>query len=153
MTLIVGTNSYVDEAYITNYATERGITLTGDVSVLGIRAMDYLNSLNWKGQKTDPSQPLDWPRMGVYVDGVLLDSSVVPSDIEQAQAAQAIEIDQGNDPTAIVGRATKKEKLGTLEVEYMDNASNTYYSQWVSGLLRPYLSGSGGAFNINVGHA
>ncbi len=43
MTLVVGTNSYIDEAYITNYATERGIILTGDVSVLGIRAMDYLN--------------------------------------------------------------------------------------------------------------
>lgn len=153
MALIVGTNSYVDEAYITNYATERGITLTGDVSVLGIRAMDYLNSLNWKGQKTDASQPLDWPRTGVYVDGVLLDSSVVPSDIGQAQAAQAIEIDQGNDPNAVVGRATKKEKLDTLEVEYMDDSSNTFYSQWVSGLLRPYLSGSGGAFNIKVGHA
>jgi len=31
MTLVVGTNSYVDEAYINNYANDRGVALTGDV--------------------------------------------------------------------------------------------------------------------------
>lgn len=150
MALVVGTNSYVDAAYITQYATDRGFTLSGDPDQLGLRAMDYLETQNWKGQKTDPNQPLEWPRSGVYVDGQLIDSSTVPSDIEKAQAQLSIEIDQGNDPNAVIGRATKKEKLDTLEVEYQDNASTTFYSPQVNRYLDKYLDSANSGYSFGI---
>ena len=152
MSLIVGTNSYVDADYINNYATERGYTLTSSADIVGLKAMDYLNLQNWKGEKTDPEQDLDWPRKNVYVNGKLIDSTVVPNDIKKAQAQLSLEIDQGNDPTAVQSRKVKREKLDTLEVEYADNSSSTFYSPFTSGLLSKYLqSGSmGRGYSFNV---
>lgn len=150
MALIVGTNSYVDAAFITQYATDRGITLTGDADQLGLRAMDYLETQTWKGTKTDANQPLEWPRSGVYVQGVLIDSSTVPSDIEKAQAQLSIEIDQGNDPNAVLGRSTKREKLDALEVEYMDNASNSFYSPLTGRYINKYLASANSGYSFNV---
>ena len=118
-----------------------------------IKAMDVIEPLNWQGEKTDVAQDLEWPRAGVYINGLLIDSTVVPEAIKSGQMAQAIVIVQGFDANDTIGRATKKEKLDTLEVEYMDNASNTSYSPWVDGILAPYLTGSTGGFNIDVVHA
>ena len=147
MALVVGTNSYVDEAYITTYATDRGITLTGDASVLGVQAMDYLEAQNFKGSKTDSAQPLQWPRTGVYIDGVLVDSAVVPSEVEVAQAVIAVSISQGYNPNATYGPAVKREKVDVIEIEYQDNAGATDYSPAITNALRPIVDGSaGGAF-------
>ena len=144
MALIVGTNSYVDEAYITTYATDRGITLTTDVSVLGIQAMDYLEAQNFKGFKTDSSQPLQWPRTDVYIDGVLIDGSAVPSEVEVAQAVIAVSIDQGYNPNATYGPAVKREKVDVIEIEYQDGARSTAYSPAINNALAPLIrSGSG----------
>ena len=153
MTVTVGANSYVDETQLEAYAALRGHTLVQDPSVLLIKAMDVIEPMSWQGEKTDSAQPLQWPRTGVYIDGILIDSSVVPTDIESSQMAQAIVIDQGFNPNSTIGRATKKKKLGTMEIEYMDNASNTSYSPWVNGILQPYLDGSSSFFNMEVSHA
>ena len=154
MTVTIGVDSYVDESELEAYALARGITLTTDSSVLLIQTMDVIEPMKWQGYKTVSTQPLQWPRTDVYINGALIDSTIVPTDIKNGQMAQAIVIDEGYNPNATVGRATKKEKLDTLEVEYMDSASNTSYSNWVNNLLQPYLNArSGGPFNMWVNHA
>lgn len=148
MSLVISTNSYVDEAYITAYATARGITLTGDVAVLGVQAMDYLESQNFKGSKTDSAQPLQWPRAGVYIDGVLIESSIVPSEVEVAQAVIAVSIFQGYNPNATYGPAVKREKVDVIETEYQDGARSTDYSPAIDNALAPLLKSGGGSGSI-----
>lgn len=138
--------SYATEAELTAYATERGITLTGDLSALLTKAHDYIESKDYKGYKSVSTQETKFPRTGIYVDGVLIDSATIPNDIKKAEMRTAIEIDQGNDPLATYDRETKREKLGEMEVEYMDRASRGATFPAVDALLKPYLSyGSSGA--------
>ena len=48
---LTNSNSYVSEADLATYATDRGITITGTAAVLIIQAMDYLESRQFLGTK------------------------------------------------------------------------------------------------------
>ena len=147
MTVVVGTDSYIDETQLTDYATKRGLVLVADPSVLLIKAMDYLETQNFKGSKTDSAQLLPWPRAGVRIDGVLIDDSIVPSETENAQAVIAVSIDAGYDPLETYGPAVKRKKVDVLETEYQDGASATKYSPAITAALQPIVSsGAGSAF-------
>jgi hypothetical protein len=141
MAIVVGTNSYVTEAELNTYAFDREITISGTAATLLIKAMDYLETRNWKGIKYESDQALEWPRnlgsMSAY-DSYYVDPAVVPDDIETAQIIAALLIDSGEDLMPNVGRSTKREKVDVIEVEYMDTAaSTTQYSQ-LSALITPY---------------
>ena len=126
----VGVDSYVDETELQNYATKRGITIAGDKTVLLYKAMDYIETRPYKGAKTDPSQPLQFPRNG---------ETTVPQNIKTAQIVAALLTDTGVDLLAPVGRAVKRKKVDVLETEYMDNAAeSTKYTQ-LDLLLAPYV--------------
>ena len=51
-------NSYVSEADLSTYATDRGVTVAGTASVLLIKAMDYIESQPFKGAKGSDAQAL-----------------------------------------------------------------------------------------------
>jgi hypothetical protein len=141
MAIVVGTNSYVTEAELNDYASDREITIEGTAATLLIKAMDYLETRNWKGLKYESDQALEWPRdlgaMSAY-ESYYVEPSVVPDDIETAQIIAALLIDSGEDLMPNVGRSTKREKVDVIEVEYMDTAaSTTQYSQ-LSALITPY---------------
>jgi hypothetical protein len=152
MSIVVGTNSYVTEAQLTAYASARGVTIAGQGSVLLTLAMDYLESLNYIGEKTAQTQSLQWPRMSAFVDNNLLDKSVVPEAIKNAQMATAISIDQGVDPLSDLSPAVKREKADVVEVEYQDGAQATVISRRINAQLRKYLR-AGGVFNFAVTRA
>lgn len=139
---VAGANSYATEAELTTYATDRGVTISGTASVLLVQAMDYIESRNYQGFKASSTQPLVWPRYGVMVDGYQLASDEIPQLLKDAQLETAISIDSGDNPTATIGRTTKREKLGDLELEYADSASagNTYraINSKLSKLLVPF---------------
>jgi hypothetical protein len=141
-TIIVGTNSYATEAELATYAADRGITITeADTTILLIKAMDYLETRNFVGMKTESDQTLQWPRevcTGVY--GCHIDNTLVPDDIKSAQMIAALIIDGGNEIQPTVERAVKKEKVDVLEVEYMDNAIATIQHTKLQDILRPYVT-------------
>ena len=141
MTVVVGTDSYITESQLIDYASKRGATLVGDASVLLIKAMDYLEAQSFKGTKTDPAQPLQWPRVGVFIDGVPVDSATVPVQVNNAQSVIALSIDAGFNPLDTYGPAVKREKVDVIEVEYQDNAGATDYSPAITSALRPLVSG------------
>ena len=144
-TIVAGANSYVSEAELTTYATDRGITLSGGTEALLLKAMDYLETLDFIGDKSTADQPLQWPRTDVYIDGYYVDAETIPQDLKNAEMALAISIDGGADPMATIERATKREKADVLEVEYMDNASTVAIITSVNRLLRKLLKmGTGG---------
>lgn len=149
-TIVAGANSYASEAELTAYATQRGVTLTGTPEALLIRAMDYLETLEFIGTKKTSDQPLQWPRTSVYIDGYSFASDAIPQELKNAQMALAVSIDSGTDPMATLERATKREKADVLEVEYMDNASSVAIITSVNRLLRKLLAGGTGGGSYRV---
>jgi hypothetical protein len=142
---LANSNSYISEAELTTYATDRGITLVGTASANLLLSMDYIEQQPFKGYKYTDEQALQWPRGNVWIDGYEVDTDEIPQLLRDAQAEFAIAIDAGNNPLATESRATKKEKVGDLEVEYMDGARNsTYVAAGESKLTKLLTSGSGG---------
>lgn len=141
--IVAGANSYVSEAELTAYAAERGITLSGTEEALLIKATDYLETLEYIGDKKTADQDLQWPRENVRIDGFQFPDDEIPKELKHAQMSLAASIDAGVDPMATIGRATKREKADVLEVEYMDNASSTAIITSVQRTLRKLLSGAG----------
>lgn len=143
MTVIVGVNSYIDEAELIAYALARGVTITtADASIDLIKAMDYLEAQPFKGWKTDPAQALQWPRTDVYIDGVLIDSATVPQETLDAQAVIAMSIEAGYDPLATYGPSVKSEKVDVIQIVYKDNARATEYNPGITAALEPLVTTS-----------
>lgn len=134
MTLIVedgskvaDANSYVSVADARSYATLRGVTLPvadGDVEALLVKAMDFIEAQRsrFQGDKTYTDQALQFPRTGVYVDGLLLGSTSVPRELRYAQMALAVEA-QTNDlmPSRLPtdkGPVTQESVEGAVSVTY-----------------------------------
>lgn len=148
-------NSYIDEAGLTTYATDRGITLTAATdaakAVLLIQAMDYIEAQPYKGYKYTDEQALQWPRAGVVIDSYSVDTDEIPQLLIDALCETAISVDAGANPLAPVGRSTKKEKVGDIEVEYMDGArDSTYIAAAENKLSKLLKAGSGGISAVAI---
>lgn len=143
-------NSYVSEADFSTYATDRGVTIAGTDAVLLIQAMDYLEQQPFKGIKGSDAQALQWPRYGVFIDGYWIDTDEIPQLLIDAQCEIAIGIDGGNNPLANVDRETKREKVGEIEVEYMDGARDSVYLAAAESKLAKLLMNGSGGFSAKV---
>ena len=140
MTVTIG---YTTDDALIAFALARGVTISApNAAIYLTKSLDYLDSQNWKGYKTDDGQVLDWPRQYVYVDYVLLDSAVVPSGIVKAQHIVALSIANGYDPLATIERAVKREKIDVLEVEYQPNASSAPITRSINAALADYVASS-----------
>jgi len=138
MTVTIG---YTTDNDFIAFALARGVTVTTpNASIYLTKAFDFMEAQCWKGQKTDYTQANDWPRNGVYVDYVLLDSATVPIGIIKAQHVIALSIANGFDPLATVERAVKREKVDVLEVEYQPNASNAPIARSINAALADYIA-------------
>ena len=149
-TVVSGANSYVTEAELATYAADRGVTISGTASVLLIQAMDYLESLNYIGIKYSEDQPLQWPRDEVYIDGYYIERTTIPNELKNGQLAAALAIDAGNNPLSTVDRATKREKVDVIEVEYMDNAPAEAVVRTINAAMRKLLASSTGGSSFKV---
>lgn len=159
MPLTSGTDTYATEAELTSYAAARGITIAGQPSVLLTLAMDYLATLEdrWQGTRTLPTQPLAWPRYGVYVYGTMLADDAIPQSLLDAQCRLAIEADAGTAllPTVPVGGrgSVVREKVDVVEVQYAEGYNNAMpIFTAVNGLLKPLMA-AGGGINFEVRRA
>jgi len=111
-----------------------------------IKGMDYLTQkyrLRWAGSRVRGFQPLDWPRRGVpivdffdpffkqtnvpinFQDTLFVPENTVPIEAQDGQMHLAIATFDGSGLAsgtlqAALGRQTKREKLGSLEVEYFN---------------------------------
>lgn len=126
-TIVAGANCYGTVAAFRIYAAERAITIpagSDDVEVLLIKGMDYIEAQHsrYQGQTTDADQVLQWPRQGVYVNNLSVDSNTIPRELEYALYALAAESQAGNDllPTRLASQkgVISKEKIGPIEVAY-----------------------------------
>lgn len=148
-TVVGDANSYITAAQLDAYASDRGKTISGTQADLLIQAMDYLEAQNFKGIKYSRDQALQWPRVEVAVDNYYLDSDTIPQLLKDAQAEIAIAIDEGYSPFARVDRATKKEKVDVIEVEYMDGGNVNPIVQTINLKLAKLLKSGGSGFMVS----
>lgn len=147
-------NSYVSVDELKAFAAARGYEIPDDNAELEhllIQAMDYLESLSWKGRRISSEQPLSWPRTGVYLEDRAIDKDTIPARVKQAQCRLAVEAQETDlNPTKSGGAVTLERVEGAVTVQY-DGASNdgTVTFPWLNGLLRGLYSGSS-AFNFDV---
>lgn len=148
--IVSGANSYVSEAELTAYALARGVTLTAGTEQLLIEAMDYIEAQNFIGTKQTATQPLQWPRTDVYIDGYYVQSTIIPNDLKSAEMATAVAIDQGNGPQNVLSAAVKKEKVDVIEVEYQDGAMSGTIDPKINASLKKVVVSGGNIYNFNV---
>lgn len=157
MALIVGTNTYSTATELAAYATARGIEIAGESDVLLVGAMDYLSTLEdrWQGERTSPTQPLAWPRTGVYVYGTALADDAIPQSLKDAQCRLALDVDAGVAllPTVSAGSkgsVIEETVFGAVSVKYAEGANNTQpVFTAAMGLLKPLMK-AGGGINFEV---
>lgn len=140
---VANANSYNSEAELTAFATDRGITLTADEDVLLIKAMDYIESLNYIGYRTSTTQALSFPRTCIVIDGVCIDSDEIPPQLKKAQLHLAVAIDGGYNPLATSTQGIKRKRVDVIEVEYMDGSSAAPVIKSVNAYLAPLINGGG----------
>lgn len=148
-TIVANANSYDSVANIEAYAAARGVTLTG-TEVLIHKAMDWLEIQPFQGYKKTSTQSLQWPRNGVVIDNYAFATDEIPNDLKNALASLCMEIFAGNNPNAPVARATKKTKVGPIEIEYSDNASDSVITPSVTNPLNKLLASGGNGFEFSV---
>lgn len=150
--IVLGANSYVDEAELTLYATDRGITITGDETQLLVQAMDYVESLSFIGIKHTDTQDLQWPRSGAVVDDYLVSSNAIPAELKKGQIEVALAIDAGNGPLTDIARQKSSVKVGELAVTYQSGQSTTIVRKISASLYKLLVSGVDGiSFSVSRG--
>ena len=133
---------YATELELEEYATARGKALSQDAAVLLTLSLDYLELQNYLGEKTDPSQALEFPRNG---------DTVVPDRIKTAQLVAAMLYSDGEDLLAPMGqRVTSETVVGAVSVTYSDSGNQTAVYGQLDALLKPYVSGAGSMFTFEV---
>lgn len=156
MALVVGTNTYASEAELSAYASAREIDIAGTPSTLLTKAIDYLATLEdrWQGERTSASQPLAWPRTGVYVYGTALADDAIPQSLKDAQIRLALEADSGIALLPTVSAGSKgsviEETVDVVTVKYAEGANSTQpVFTAAMGLLKPLMK-AGGGINFEV---
>lgn len=148
--IVDGANSYVTVAELQAYATARGVTIDGQAEKHLTQAMDYIENLIFKGYKKTQDQPLQWPRMDVFIDGYLWRSDEIPNELKNGLMQCAIAIHEGNDPLQDAPRAVQRQKVDVIEVEYAPGASSVVINKKIMHMLKKLLVGGNGGNVVGV---
>lgn len=104
---------------------------------------------SWKGQRATSTQALDWPRVGVEVDGYCFDSNAVPSVVRDACAELALRALTGQ-LSPDVGPQKTEVKIGPITTKYAEGTRATKKYSAVDNMVAPFLKGGGSGNSIPV---
>ena len=168
-------NSYVDMTQA--LAIAQNIPGGGDWAALGeeernlslIVATRWLETLNYAGERCKETQRLKWPRKGASCDGITSDCVGIPYRIQESEVTLAIKYSTepgkfpggGSGGGAAAGTFVKRQKLGSLEIEY-DQYSGTSVTScdncndpaiitafpWLKDLLGCWITGVSGGVGL-----
>lgn len=140
-------NSYADIEDLKAYAKVRNLTLSDSKSLesLLIVAMDFLESQKWQGKRSDSTQPLSFPRTGLFRDGVEIASDAIPHQVIQAQCRLALEA-QENELQPTLGAEIISERIeGAIDLKYAEGTNTGAPNfAWLKGLLCGLMDSSEG---------
>lgn len=151
--IVPNANSYANRADYIAYAGLLGVVIPDEdeADVEMIRAAQFIDSHEWrlKGQMVDRSQPMAFPRSGLYIDGFSWDEDEIPRQVIHCQFKVAMDIHAGVDPynpPPNPNRPTRRERVeGAVEVEYFGDdkmARLSVNSTW-QALLSSLMVSSG----------
>lgn len=153
--------SYISVSDATTYHADRGNTawaaLTDAVKEQNLRkATEYMLQqyrMRWKGTRMTSTQALDWPRAYVYLEPVvtganqefpnLVADDIVPVEVKRACAELALKSYSAT-LSADTERATVREKVGVIEVEYDKFATQEKRYTAIEYMLKPYFTETSG---------
>lgn len=108
-------------------------------AVSGIAA-HYITRSTWTGNPTTPTQALPWPRTGMFnVNGVLIDSMLIPQELKDAQcelAGQLSVADRTLD-SDIETQGITAVRAGSVSVNFKQNVEAKVIPDAVWWLLLP----------------
>jgi hypothetical protein len=157
-TNVSGANSYITLDEFFTYVDNRELSLSAGsdhdyLAALLIKATDYIESFRgrFKGDKANDTQALQFPRDDLYIDCVLISNTAIPTELKNAQASIAYDLDAMSLTKAAPSVAASekgditKEKVGEIEVEYdsTGNRKSTPTYNDAMGWLRPMLRANG----------
>ena len=127
-TVVSGANSYVSVAELESYAELRGHSITLDKEIVLIKAMDWIESQLYKGDKLLCDQVLEWPRVNVILRPCCyVEYNEIPTALKQFQMSVAVGISEGFDPTEYRERAALIENdCSDGSIEYMKGSLDSY---------------------------
>ena len=125
MALTVGTNSYVTLAEAATYCSTRanlpsdiGTKTDAEKEAALIQAAQIIEMKSYLGSRSSSSQALSFPRSGLYIDGITVDSGAVPQRIKDAQVELAISICAEDDYMNVDDMSGfSSVKVGPIEIE------------------------------------
>ena len=165
-TMPEGANSFASVADADAYLVPRGLweetpsdddgTVADKKAAALLRATDYMNTLLWYGETTEPLRVMCWPRKDVRLSpAIVVDDDTVPPQVKMACMELAGLIYTGTNPMKVQERGGKiiaeshSLKKGDVDVIGGDSTSDSYtyaeaapvedYLPSVMGLLRPFL--------------
>lgn len=165
--------SYISVADADTYHSNRGNTAWADLTTtvkeqLLRKATDYLVQayrMRWKGVRVSATQALDFPRNfmeredyeasslnGYQMIGgnYYYPSDNVPAEVKTSCAELALKANSG-ELAPDLSRATIREKVDVIEVEYDKNAPQYTKYRAIDNAVAPYLAiGSSGTFRKGV---
>ncbi len=126
--------SYIDLDYLIAYANKRGLSVVDMTEANIVKAQDYFEtSYKFKGTKLKDTQALEFPRL---INGEVVYTARIKSAIcELALKSVNVLLED-------TGRATIREKVGELEVEYDKDSPQGVEYRYVYNLIMPYLENS-----------
>lgn len=137
--IVLNANSYVSAADFQSYADVRALKVpdqSESCESLLIRAMDFLEGLDYIGQRVDPTnQELSWPRKCAWVDNVQFPKDEIPRDLKNAQCELAFAA-QNTDLFPILASNAK----GIIASESVYGAVSRTYFQKSTPDTKPYIS-------------
>lgn len=164
---VSGANSYGDVDGAREYASNRGVDLSGvaDDRVAGwlITAMDLIESYRTEfiGEKSYDGQILQWPRLkdngdgttsNIEIDDQPFMSNSIPYFLLNAQ--YQLVIDQSNgvalSPSQAQNAIIKVDKTGPLMTEYFDGADSQPYLPTFVSWITPLLNGGPGSMFLRT---
>lgn len=118
-------DSYISLAEARAYAASRGLQISSDdvVAEQQLRqGYDWIErqGYRFKGVKVESNQSSQWPRLGAYRDGYMLDTTIVPAEIRYAQVHVAVAVHSGTNLYGVTEKFIKKEVVGPIETEYSE---------------------------------
>lgn len=125
---VAGATSYIDVAAARTYAVARGLALPaadGEVEALLIKAMDFIEAYrgDFQGLKTAATNPLQWPRTGVTLDGYPLAEDAIPQVLKDAQAQLAVDAQNADLMPTGTGREVVMERVDVVQVQYAESGN------------------------------
>ena len=149
-TLVPNANSYISADDFVSWADARGITYPSypQIEQKILRAMDYIESLAFVGEKHEETQALQWPRDYVFIDGYSVESDQIPNEVKVAvYEAIKLEVDGDSKMTASE-RETVSETIGDISVTYSSTAGMKRQTPAMSKALRKIIRNQNGVGRV-----